>query len=590
MSILSKLAEIAKNEEKVYQAGYKVGYDTGYEEGTAIGNEQFAIDLIQGTVSGELRIPNGVTTIRDYCFAEFTGDLQKVFIPSTVQYIGEKAFYHFRSGSLLDVVFPKDSQLIEIGPEAFAESNVWQVVLPDSLQRVGARAFQSYDGVDYAKFGSQINYIGDDAFFGIDRPKRIYDFSLASSIPFAQGNPFPWGDEETQIIVPKHLYNKWIERTDWAPYKDYIVPAGVKSEPDTAQFTMHVDADTLKTLLDNRAGTNVGAYELKTDEPCKYIRIYGDGKNGESFANAENIYNTATGRYMVYAYRLPTSNTIRPKSFQIYANTNGNTVNGKGDNFYVKAYTDDKWHVDVIDVAVAISSSTSVRDGTYNSQFTDSNGSFTAKKLRFDWFNEGSAVPTSDYIDIAYIGFCDSIETARSLDPDYTGAEFGAMYLWNTGAFNLKTTDTGMEYVSRTVNYQSLGANEAFVYLTENKDYVITPNTTMYAGVLYRASTDRSYGEMYSCCANNDVANADWYTRLRFGYYYELGDDWHFGVLQFNSGNNIDGATRLLRFDYLNGIENNGKDYTVDIGFVKFFNSVEEGEAYFEEYRKQYGI
>lgn len=583
MSILSKLAEIAENEEKVYQAGYDAGYKEG---GAGSGNENF-IKALNGEAVDELVIPEGLTQIHAELFSET--QIGKLVIPSSIKTIGDRAFY--RSG-IYELVFAEDSQLTTIGAYAFWGSyNITHLRLPDKITHIGAQAFYpnmtEIEICRTVEFGSDIQFIDSWAFYGSTGSK--FDFSKAKSIPKISSEGIdPQG--AIAILVPGRLYSEWVNREDWAPYKEYIIPSGGKSVPDTTQFTMHVDAGTLKTLLDNRAGTNVGKYELKTDEPCKYIRIYGDGKNGESFANAQNISNTVTGRYMIYAYRLPTSNTIRPRAFQIYANTNGKTVNGEGDNFYVKAYTDDKWHVDVIDVAVAIASSTDVRNGKYNSQFTDNNGSFTAKKLRFDWFNEGSAVPTSDYIDIAYIGFCDTIEKARSLDPDYTGAEFDAMYLWNTGAFNLKTTDSGMTYVSRTTNYKSLNSNEAFVYLTGNTDYVITPNTTMYAGVLYRASTDRSYGEMYSCCANNDVANADWYTRLRFGYYYELGNEWHFGVLKFNAGTNIDGAARLLRFDYLNGVENNGKDYTVDIGFVKFFNSVEEGEAYFEEYRQKYNI
>ena len=580
MNISEKLIKIAQNEQKVYQAGY----DTGYKEGGAgAGNENF-IKALNGEAVDELVIPDNLTQIHSRLFSEVP--INKLVISSSVQTIGDGAFDR---SNIRELIFAEDSQLTTIGSAAFYGcDNIVVIQFPDSLTHIYNNAFYPHEGAcsRYIKFGKNTNYIGGWAFYGYG---STFDFSKATSIPEVASE---WVDHPSniEIIVPSHLYSTWINREDWAPYKGYIVPSNEKSKPNTTQFTMHVDADTLKTLLDNRAGTNVGKYELKTDELCKYIRIYGDGKNGESFANAENIYNTVTGKYMVYAYRLPTSNTIRPRAFQIYANTNGETVNGEGDNFYVKAYTDDKWHVDVIDVDVAIKSSTNVRNGIYNSQFTEKNGSFTAKKLRFDWFNEGSAVPTSNYIDIAYIGFCDTIEAARSLDPDYTGAEFDARYLWNTGAFNLKTTDTGMEYVSRTTNYNDIGTSEAFVYLTGNTDYVITPNTTMYAGVLYRASTNGSYGEMYSCCANNDVANTDWYTRLRFGYYYELGNDWHFGVLKFNSGKNIDGATRLLRFDYLNGVENNGQDYTVDIGFIKFFNSVEEGEAYFAQYRQRYGI
>lgn len=587
MTIADKLIRIAENEQKVYQAGYDIGYEAGYEEGyeeggAGSGNEQFTIDLIQGTASGEIRIPNGVTTIKNYLFE--STNIDTIYLPNTLKSL---QYYCFGNTTLDNIFFEEGTKLDFIDTWAFTGCNIDTLKLPD----IESVRDASFEGISANKiiFGKHTGSIGSYACGSSIWCE--YDFSQSTNIPTVADTTSFNISTTSRIIVPNHLYNEWVSREDWVPYRDWIVPSNIKSEPDTTKFTMHVDANTLKTLLDNRAGTNVGAYELKTDEPCQYVRIYGDGKNGESFANATNVYNTATGKYMVYAYRLPTSNTIRPKYFQIYANTNGNTVNGQGDNFYVKAYTDNKWHVDVIDVAVAISSSTNVREGTYNSQFTESNGSFTAKKLRFDWFNEGSAVSTSDYIDIAYIGFCDSIEKARSLDLDYTGAEFDADYLLDTGVFDRKNnTGTGMEYVTRTVDYSLLNGPEAFVHLTAEPNYVITPNTTMYAGVLYRASTSGSYGEMYSCCANNDVANADWYTRLRFGYYYKLGDDWQFGVLKYESGKNIDGATRLLRFDYLNGVENNGKDYTIDIGFVKFFNSVEEGEAYFEQYRQRYGI
>ena len=92
MSILNKLAEIAENEQKVYEAGktegynngyivgnyegynqgksegYTEGYEEGYNLGKAEGGDSETLTkLIDGSIT-ELYIPTGTTKIRDYCF------------------------------------------------------------------------------------------------------------------------------------------------------------------------------------------------------------------------------------------------------------------------------------------------------------------------------------------------------------------------------------------------------------------------------------------------------------------------------------------------------------------------------------------
>ena len=90
--------------------------------------------------------------------------------------------------------------IVEIGKAAFAGCNQLQgaIVLPEGLERVGARAFYGCASLDALSLPSTLQYIGNDAFAGCNGVAMV--FSHVSS-PTTVVNALPditqlWVDEE----------------------------------------------------------------------------------------------------------------------------------------------------------------------------------------------------------------------------------------------------------------------------------------------------------------------------------------------------------------------------------------------------------
>lgn len=92
---------------------------------------------VDGVAVTELAIPEGVTEIKPYVFAN-AKMLTKVTLPSTVKTIGKDAFYN--CSAITAVVL--NEGLTEIGENAFQScSNLVDVTLPSTLTTMGKRAF-----------------------------------------------------------------------------------------------------------------------------------------------------------------------------------------------------------------------------------------------------------------------------------------------------------------------------------------------------------------------------------------------------------------------------------------------------------------
>lgn len=568
MNISEKLLQIAENEQKVYDAGYKEGYDTGRPEGYLDGKAE-SIDIIQKLIQHqveEIDIPEGTTRLGAYCFA-YCYNLRRVSIPDSVTLVDSSAF---------------------VGTNITGE-----LVLPI--------ACSTYYGSSLANTKFTSMKLGDARIiqrqaFENNTQCLIYDFTRNTQVPTIEGAyVFRGINPNAKILVPTHLYDDWIVATNWVEWADYIVSTDLKAVPDQSKFNIYVNANTLKEIVDynflgTKLGHGIGENLVKTEGNMTYLRIHGDGVTDESYAIVQNVNKQKTGKYLVYAYRLPVSNKTSQHYFQVYANTTNDTPSGRGDMFYVKTQKDGKWHVDIIDIEAAINSSSSVVVDNNTSKFTPSNGEYIAQKLRFDWFNE--ITPTDEYIDIAYIGLCDSLDLARAADPDYTGIEFSPEYFASKLSCEIKTTDSGMKYA--VVNAATNSNGESWIWLSENndQDYRIMPNTTMYVGVLYkdapiRTNGNGAWGEIYACSANNSLTNSSWYSLGRIDP-YDTSSGWHFGIVKFKAPL-ADAACRLMRFDFFNGLKAN-TIYTMDIAFVKCFASEDEANIYYQSYKARYNI
>ena len=353
-----------------------------------------------------------------------------------------------------------------------------------------------------------------------------------------------------------------------------------KAAPKQENFNIYLGADELydlanKSVLGNKLVKGISRSEVLYDGNVPFLRMYGNGTSAEAYAQVANIEGQTTGKYMVFAYRLPTSNTESHNFFQIYANTSGEAPSGNGDLFEIRTYKDDKWHVVAIDIEAAIANSKMVYTGVYGSQFDgNSDGTYTIKRLRIDFFNEITSADS--YIDVAYVGICNSLELARSADADYTGYEYNADKLLSQFLSATSGVYNGMEYV--TVTATTTASHEKYTEFF-NHD-IITPNVSRYVGILYR-NAPGGHIEFYSGSNTTDISRSD-------SVRYDTSEGWHFAVVDLRY-NYEDSVCRRLRLDYFNELEAN-TEYSIDFAFIKFFSSESEANAYYQDYVNTYNL
>lgn len=452
-------------------------------------------------------------------------------------------------------------------------SNLTSVTMPDSVISVGEAAFQDCSNLASVTFGEGINNICAAAFSKCTQC-NIYDFSRAVSVPSLASNLAV--NDNTKIIVPSELYNEWVTAKVWANLADYIVTP--KALPNEANFNIYTNASTLK-MIASIAGTGIGKTEILNEGNFSYLRIYGDGSSQEAYAQIKNIEGRNTGRYLVFAYRLPTSNTELHNFFQIYANTTNERPTGNGDLINIRTNKDGKWRIVAIDIMEAIANQKRVVSGECSSQFVpNADGTYTIERLRIDFFNELTS--TGSYVDVAYVGTCDSLELARGADADYTGAEIDtAFFISRLGTKATLNVHNNMPYV--TITDTTFSSGEKYIEL-HNEDSVLA-NTSGYVGILYRASNlGGTYGQIYIGSSDNTYNYSGSIT-------YNGDNNWNFGIIEIDRNRYKDSVCRKLRFDYFNGLAANTQ-YAIDVAFIKFFASEAEANAFYQDYATRYNL
>lgn len=132
-------------------------------------------------------LPDSLESIGSNAF--YKTSLSSIFIPANVTTIGSRAFAYT---DLMNITFSKNSKLISIGDEAFrsigdfnsisydptvtpriyfgqAYTNYFGIVLPDSLENIGFRAFYGIAQLNELHLGSGVKNIGAEAFSGSGR-------------------------------------------------------------------------------------------------------------------------------------------------------------------------------------------------------------------------------------------------------------------------------------------------------------------------------------------------------------------------------------------------------------------------------------
>lgn len=118
----------------------------------------------------------------------------------------------------------------------------------------------------------------------------------------------------------------------------------------------------------------------------------------------------STGKYIVYKYRIPTTNSRDIGSLQLWTSTENP---GAGGSDYIDIrpsamQADGQWHVLVVDVAQLKQEGCVFEQNEY--------GAYVPRYLRVDVTN--AKMNAGDYIDIGYVGFSDSLDEIFAANAD----------------------------------------------------------------------------------------------------------------------------------------------------------------------------
>jgi len=149
-----------------------------------------------GGVKGELKIPDKVTEIGAYAFANTA--ITGVTLPSSIRVIGEYAF----SGcnKLAKVNFPEG--LTQIGDYAFEDTALTGITLPSSLRVLGNGAFSGCSKLTKTNIPAKITEISARAFANT----AITSVTLPSSLKVIWDEAFA-GTKITSITLPASIKN-----------------------------------------------------------------------------------------------------------------------------------------------------------------------------------------------------------------------------------------------------------------------------------------------------------------------------------------------------------------------------------------------
>jgi DNA gyrase inhibitor GyrI len=149
----------------------------------------------------------------------------------------------------------------------------------------------------------------------------------------------------------------------------------------------------------NCTGSSKGVGHKELREENAYVRIFGDGKSGEGNMVIYSNGSVESGKYFVIKYRLPVSNVEATNILEIFSSTSNASARGTDVAQIKNIIKDGEWHTIIVDIT-SYSTSTTFKPA--------SDGTYTAKYLRFDFFDRVMSIDS--YIDIAFVGICSDPE------------------------------------------------------------------------------------------------------------------------------------------------------------------------------------
>ncbi len=157
----------------------------------------------------EIKVPEGVKRIENFAFWGYEDTLEKITLPSTLEYIGDSAF-------------------------AWAKK-VKEIVIPEGVTEIGAQAFGRWDSLERISLPSSLKKIGKEAFIAAPDGSALKEIFISSNVTSIGEQAFKnYGDKLT-IVTDQYgdsaaLYavkNGHLLRIEGASENDFVIENGV---------------------------------------------------------------------------------------------------------------------------------------------------------------------------------------------------------------------------------------------------------------------------------------------------------------------------------------------------------------------------
>lgn len=204
---------------------------------TSIGDSCFSYDTFTDASARALEkitLNEGLQTIGEKAFAH-TSQLTSINIPSTVNSIGNNAFYFSALGS---ITFAASATELELGDSVFyACENLQSVVFPEGLVNIPARTFYNNSSLKSVTIPTTVRNLGDEraigqfAFYGCaNLSEVIFTKGGSESLSFA-GGAFNGCDSLTKLSLPARIASLDTSKFD-------VFELGTNGSTDDGDFRM----------------------------------------------------------------------------------------------------------------------------------------------------------------------------------------------------------------------------------------------------------------------------------------------------------------------------------------------------------------
>ena len=119
-------------------------------------------------------------------------------------------------------------------------------------------------------------------------------------------------------------------------------------------YNRYFDAEVLKNK--GTSGNQTGNVDVMVEGDTTYARFYGTETGDPYFylyRSSQDANTTPTGQYLVFKYRMPTTNVTNSSYFQVYASTTTKSFTADGVELSAKGSVkkDGEWHTIIIDLS-----------------------------------------------------------------------------------------------------------------------------------------------------------------------------------------------------------------------------------------------